>query len=135
MIKQKNKRKTLQSKDKIDQLIFAELLVENYRFSKYYLAMINKADLSEKKKYESAYSFHENKILDLAKNANLNIVTFNNADYDEGLPVTPLNADEFNPTDNLIIQQTIEPTILDVDGNIIKQGTVILGIKYLEENN
>ena len=46
--------------------------------------------------------------------------------YDPGLPVTAVNLDEFEPDDQLIIQQILEPTILDSQNHITHIGSVIL---------
>ena len=110
-------------------LAIAELIVEDYRFRRSYLLVLDKVFAEEKKKYESAYTFHSNKIAELTKKLELNIKTYDGWDYDEGLPITPLNADEFDTVSNLSVQQTIEPTILTSEGNIVRQGTVILASK------
>lgn len=108
----------------------AELIVEDYRFRHSYMSVLNKLFVEERKRYESAYTFHANRIAELAKTLGLNIKTYDGWDYNEGeLPVTPLNADEFMGVLNLKIQQTIEPTILTNEGNPIRYGTVILSNK------
>ena len=49
------------------------------------------------------------------------------------MPVTPLNADEFNiNNDHLFVEQTYDPAIITLDGNIVKQGTVSLARKNEE---
>lgn len=119
--------KKKKSVENLEQLLsIAELIVEDYRFRRSYLSVLDKVFAEEKKKYESAYTFHSNKIAELANKLELNIKTYDGWDYDEGLPITPLNADEFDTVANLSVQQTIEPTILTSEGNIVRQGTVIL---------
>lgn len=113
----------------------AEILVEDFRFSRSYLSVVDKLFMEEKKKYESTYNFHRTKIAELAKNFHLRMVFFDKKEYDDGLPVTPLNIDEFGKEDRLIIQQTIEPAILTADGQIVKTGTVILSVAPNEMND
>lgn len=126
MIKQKKKVAI----ENLEQLTtIAELIVEDYRFRRAYLLTLEKVFAEEKKKYESAYAFHTNKIAELTKKLGLSVKTFDGWDYDEGLPITPLNADEFDTVADLKIYQTIEPTVLTSEGNIVKQGTVILSKK------
>lgn len=109
-----------------DEIIIAEFIVEEYRFMKFYVSAVNKLFPEEQKKYISAYRFHVDKISEIAQRAKLRIQSFEGTDYDEGLPVVPLNADEFEKSDILMIQQTIEPAIIGANGNAIKQGSVIL---------
>ncbi len=109
--------------------VIAEFLVEDFKFCRSYFSVVSKMTYEDKKKYEATFAFHKNKIQELAKKINVQIKEFDNCEYDEGLPVTPLNADEFITTDNLIVQQTIEPAILSGNGETIKQGTVILSEK------
>lgn len=118
-------KKTVENSEQL--LTIAELIVEDYRFRRSYLSVMEKLFTEEKRKYESAYNFHLNKTAELSKKLGLRIVDFEGKTYDEGLPITPLNADEFNIADNLIVEQTIEPTVLTTDGNIIRYGKIILG--------
>jgi hypothetical protein len=108
--------------------IIADLLVEEYRFMRSYLSITDRLFDDEKKRYKSTYEFHKKKLAEITKELNLNLVTFDGKDYDVGLPVTPLNTDEFEQSDKLIIEQTIEPTIINNAG-VVRLGTVILGLK------
>lgn len=121
-----NKMETLSSDN---DAIIADLLVEEYRFMRSYLSMIDRLFDDEKTRYKSTYEFHKKKLTEITKTLNLNIVTFDGKEYDVGLPVTPLNADEFEQSDKLIIEQSIEPTIVNNAGSVIRIGTVILGLK------
>lgn len=109
--------------------IIADFLIEDYRFQRSFLSAVNKLFNEEIKKYESSYMFHTNKVKELADKMQLQLRVFDGIDYSEGLPVTPLNADEFASAENLVIEQTIEPTVITSNGDIVRQGTVILGEK------
>lgn len=109
--------------------IFADFLVEDYRFQHSFVSAVNKLFNEEIKKYESSYVFHANKIKELADKMQLQLKVFDGIDYSEGLPITPLNADEFASAENLVIEQTIEPTVITSNGDIVRQGTVILAVK------
>lgn len=110
----------------------ADFIVEDYRFMRSYLSVVDKLFSEEKKKYESTYLFHKNKIIEFAKRFKLKIVDFTGKNYDCGMCIVPLNSDEFGKEDNLIIKQTIEPTIITDMGDIIKTGTAILGLNSEE---
>lgn len=113
----------------LDLGVIAEFIIEEYRFMRTYSSAVNKLFTEEKKRYISAYTFHENKVKELMEKFGLRAIFFDGYDYDEGLPITPLNADEFSITDHLVVEQTYDPAIITLDGNIIKQGTVSLACK------
>lgn len=112
--------------DMPDLTAIAEFLVEDFRFSRSFCSALNKLFAEEKKRYESAYNFHRKKVDELMEKLHLQLVIFDGKEYDDGLPITPLNIDEFGKSDRLVIEQTIEPTVLGEDGKVLKRGTVIL---------
>lgn len=112
-----------------EQNLIADFIVEDFRFCRSYISAVDKLFPEEQKKYYSSFAYHENKIDALLKGLKIFIKTFDGCEYNEGLPVTPLNADEFDIKDNLVVVQTIEPTVLTEKGEIIRQGTVILSEK------
>lgn len=104
----------------------SNFLVEDFKFQRYFLSAINKLPDELKRKYESVYNFHKNKMDTLAETIQLKVKVFDGCDYNEGLPVTPLNADEFSVDDVLIVSQTIEPTIITYYGDVAYQGSALL---------
>lgn len=110
----------------------AEFAVEEYRFMRTYISAVSKLYDEEKKRYISAYAFHESKVYELLDKFELRALFFDGQDYDEGLPVTPLNLEEFDIADQLIVEQTFDPAIIS-NGNIVRQGTVILARKEINE--
>lgn len=107
----------------------AGFVVEDYRFSNSYRSIVRKLPAEDRNRYESTYNFHTDKVNEILGTFGLKIVCFDGRDFDEGLPVTPLNSDEFSPMDNLVISQTIEPTVIDDEGHTLKFGTVLLDKK------
>ena len=106
-----------------------DFLIEDFRFSRSYISAVDRLFPEEKKKFESSFAFHRDRMDELAKRFNAYVKTYDGFDYIEGLPVTPLNADDFESSDDLIVAQTIEPTILNSVGHPIRQGTVLLSKK------
>ena len=45
--------------------------------------------------------------------------------FDTGVAATPLNIEEFEPDDKLIIDQMLEPVVMSSTG-VVRTGTVIL---------
>ena len=79
-----------------------DFLIEDYRFSRSYISAVDRLFPEEKKKFESSFVFHRDRMNEFAKRFNIFIKTFDNFEYNEGLPITPLNADDFESVDNLI---------------------------------
>jgi hypothetical protein len=113
--------------NEVAQTAVADFIVEEYRFIKSYMSAVNKLFPEERQKYYSAFNFHMDKINEIAERVGVGINDFEGKDYDDGLPITPLNMDEFTKEDELIIGQTIEPTVVNsLNGSVIRQGSVIL---------
>ncbi len=119
----------------LDLSLIAEFIIEEYRFMNTYSSAVNKLFIEEKKRFISALTFHKNKVNELLEKFGLRAISYQGQDYNEGLPFTPLNADEFADDFNkahLIIEQTYDPAIITLDGNIVRQGTVSLARKNEE---
>lgn len=84
-------------------------------------------DISVQRKYQSKFNWFEKNVKNSLEDCNLIISELTGEKYHPGIPATPINLDEFEENDNLIILQVIEPTILTSDGIIIKSGSVLLG--------
>ena len=104
-----------------------DFVVEEYRFLKSYVSLLNKVLSDDRQKYKSVYDFHVQKIADIMDECNLKIVELEGKKYDDGLSITPLNIEDFEKNDVLIVKQVIEPLIISTkDGSIIRSGTVML---------
>jgi hypothetical protein len=57
--------------------------------------------------------------------AGLRIVNVEGHPFDPGMAATPLNIEEFNANDTLMVDQMLEPIIMGAEG-LVKTGTVIL---------
>ena len=107
--------------------IFVELIVEEYRFLKSYTSLMSKLLKDELPKYTSIYNYHIDKLDEIMNKHNIKIVDLVGKPYDDGLSINPLNIEDFNKDDKLVIEQILEPLIVStIDGKIIKSGTVIL---------
>ena len=120
------KHKIKESNNNLDLKTTLEWLIEDYRFCRTYISLVNNAIITDRKKYESTLNFHLKKISEICESCNIKLVTYDGKPYIEGLPVIHLNIEDFEKDDKLIIVQTIEPAFLSIDGKILKSGTVIL---------
>ena len=99
---------------------------ELYRFQRVFEKAISKLEMDEQNKYSSQYAWFSKKVMRALENAGLNIVNVEGQAYDPGMAVTPLNIDDFAPTDQLNVVQMIEPIVMQ-DNTVYKTGTAILG--------
>lgn len=118
--------------DNLKQIV--DFVVEEFRFLKSYVSLLNKVLSDDRQKYKSVYDFHVQKIAGIMAECNLKIVELEGKKYDDGLSITPLNIEDFEKNDVLIVKQVIEPLIISTkDGSIIRSGTVMLEKTEIQE--
>ena len=99
---------------------------EMFRFRGVFERVLMRLGTDEQMKYASQYAWFEKRVMKALTDAGIRIIDFQGKVYDPGLPVTPLNLEDFAPEDELFVQQTIEPVMMK-DEKLLKTGTVILG--------
>lgn len=104
----------------------ADIATEMFRFQRVFTKAIRNADLEERNKYVSQFNWFQKKVYKALDELSLSIVNVEEQPYDPGMAVTPLNLDDFDTDDNLMVAQMIEPIIMCGD-QLIKTGTVMLG--------
>lgn len=111
----------------VDDLLesIKNLVVESWRFSKVFENVLVRCDLSDQEKYLSQYRWFAKKLEENLRIAGMRVVNIEGQNFDSGSAVTPLNLDEFDEGDDLVIAQMIEPIIMG-EGGIVKTGTVLL---------
>ena len=55
----------------------------------------------------------------------IRLIAYDGEPYGPGLPVTIANADELHRSEGLVVQETLEPTLV-TDGRVVAMGKVIL---------
>ena len=103
----------------------ASLAIESWRLSKSFERLLIKSDPMEQRKYKSKLSWFNKKLNETLEEANLKFINLENQKYDTGAAVTALNLDDFQPDDDLEIDQMIEPIVMSNEGVLIA-GTVVL---------
>ena len=102
-----------------------ELAVEAWRFSKVFERVIMKLDAGETARYLGQYRWYIKRMEELLEEAECKLVIVEGHPYDPGMAVTPLNIDEFDQSDRLIVDQMLEPIIMRKNC-LMKMGTVTL---------
>jgi hypothetical protein len=102
-----------------------EIAVEAWRFRRVFASAVSKLDVEDSNRYLNQYLYFFKKVESALGNANFKIVNVEGEKYDVGMAVIPLNMEEFSEDDNIVIEQMIEPLIMN-SGKVAKPGTVIL---------
>ena len=103
----------------------ASIAVESWRITKVFDRLLGKIKVDEQERYRGQLRWFVNKIEEALDEANLRIVNVEGHTFDPGMAATPLNIEEFDSEDTLVVKQMLEPIIMDKEG-LIKTGTVIL---------
>ena len=79
----------------------------------------------EQRKYKSKLAWFNKKLKETLEEANLKFINLENQKYDTGVAVTAINLDDFQPDDDLEIDQMIEPIVMSNEA-VLRAGTVVL---------
>jgi len=101
------------------------MAIESWRFAKVFDRLLLKLDAGEQNRYQSQFRWFIKKVEDALAQAELRIVNIEGHPFDPGMAATPLNIEEFNPEDSLMVDQMIEPIIMGEEG-LVKTGIVTL---------
>ena len=101
------------------------MAVESWRFGRVFDRLLLKLDAGEQNRYKSQFRWFIKKVEEALEQVDLKIVDVEGCPFDPGMAATPLNIEEFNEKDALMVEQMLEPIIMGKEG-VIKTGTVIL---------
>lgn len=101
------------------------MAIESWRFGRVFDRLMLKLDAGEQNRYKSQYRWFIKKVEDALEQADMRIVNVEGHPFDPGMAATPLNIEEFDSKDTLIVDQMLEPIIMGKDG-LVKTGTVTL---------
>ncbi len=101
------------------------LAIESWRFAKNYERMLTRIDTKQTKRYKSHLDQFVGKAEESLDKLGLRLVNVEGYLYDPGMAATPLNIEDFDPEDRLVVDQMLEPIIME--GTVLaKTGTVTL---------
>lgn len=101
------------------------IAVESWRIGRVFDRMLTKLDAGEQARYQSQLRWFIKKVEESLKDAGLRIVNVEGHRFDPGVAATPLNIEEFDANDALMVDQMLEPIIMGKEG-LVKTGTVTL---------
>lgn len=101
------------------------MAIESWRFARVFERLLSRLDAGEQNRYKSQFRWFVKKMEEALEQADLRIVNLEGQLFDPGMAATPLNIEEFDAQDILIVDQMLEPVIMGKEG-LIKTGTVTL---------
>ena len=110
--------------DALNQVVIS-MAVESWRFGRVFGRMLIKLDAGEQARYKSQFRWFIKKVEEALEQAELRIVNVEGHPFDPGIAATPLNIEEFDANDTLMVDQMLEPIIIGKEG-LVKTGTVTL---------
>lgn len=103
-----------------------EMGVESWRFVRLFMRVLQKLETTEQQRYNSQLRFHLSALESTLAGAGLRLVNLEGQVFDPGMAVTVANPSDFQPDDSPLIEQMLEPVIMD-DGGLVRTGKVMLG--------
>ena len=101
------------------------MAIESWRFSRVFGRIVAKLDAGEQNRYSGQFRWFIKKVEEALEQAGSKIVDVEGHSFDPGMAATPINIEEFEATDALVVDQMLEPIIMGKDG-LVKTGTVTL---------
>lgn len=102
-----------------------DISVESWRFGKLFDRLLTKLDAGDQGRYRNQFRWFQKKVDESLEVGLLRVVNVEGHPYDPGMAATPLNIDEFEPQDVLVVDQMLEPILMGPEG-VVKTGTVTL---------
>lgn len=105
--------------------ILLNIVVESWRFGRLFDRLLSKLDAGEQERYRSQFRWFQRKLEESMNVVNMRIVNIEGHPFDPGMAATPLNIEEFDAQDTLVVDQMLEPIIMGPEG-LIRTGIVTL---------
>ena len=87
--------------------------------------LLTQLDAGERGRYQGQIRFFLRKLESNLESAGLKIVNLEGNPFDPGMAATALNIEDFSESDDLVVDQMIEPVVMGPEG-LLHSGTVIL---------
>lgn len=105
--------------------VIINMAIESWRFRRVFERMLTKFDVGEQGRYASQCRWFIKKVEESLAEAGMRIVNIEGHPFDPGIAATPLNIEEFEANDVLIVDHMLEPIIMN-RGGLVRTGTIIL---------
>lgn len=107
------------------QKALINVAIESWRFSRLFARVLTKLDAGEAQRYANQFRFYLKQLEDNLELVGLKIANLEGQIFSTGMAATPLNIEDFETEDILIVDQMVEPVIMSSEG-VVRSGTVML---------
>ncbi|MFC5420167.1 hypothetical protein ACFPOB_11420 [Bosea eneae] len=102
-----------------------ELALESWRFQRLFGRALAKLDPLEAARFTNQHRYFVGKIESCLADAGMRFVSHEGQIFETGTAATPLNIDDFEAEDVVVVVETIEPTVMNTSG-LVRMGSVML---------
>jgi len=107
-------------------MILALVASEWFKTARRLARFANEAPSGRVERERAQLAYSRNRIETLLAQSGLLMVTHDGISYTSQLPPEPMNPEDFETDEGLIVKETLEPTVI-YDGRVIVRGQVVLG--------
>lgn len=101
------------------------LAVESWRFSRSYERLVRRLDKAEQARFHNQQRYFQQQVEEKLRTTGFKLVDLEGQSFDAGMAATAINLADFEPGVALVVDQMLEPVIMDSLG-LVKMGTVLL---------
>lgn len=114
------------SGDAVQPAVLIDLAVDAWKFARLFERVVARLDAGEQARYVNQVRFLLKRIDAAAETAGARLVSIEGQPFEPGQAATPLNLDEFERDQPLVVVQMLEPIVMGREG-VLRMGTVLLG--------
>ena len=107
------------------ELGYAKLAVEHWRLIRVLTRLVDRLPVESQPRVAAQARFASAQLDSAVGEQGLSLATFDGRLFEPSLPVTAVNAEDFPGLADLVVSETVEPTVL-ADGRVIQLGKVIV---------
>lgn len=109
----------------VDRDVIINMAIESWRFRRVIDRLLTQLNPDDQKRYQTQLRWFEKKLKEFLEQVGWQIVDVEGHPFDPGMAATPLNIEDFDEEDSLMVDQVLEPIIMGKD-QLVKTGTVVL---------
>lgn len=110
--------------DKVRQALI-DISIESWRFARLFGRVLGKLDAGEAPRYANQLRYFLKRVDETLDTSGLRLVNLEGQPYDPGVAASALNVADFGPDDRLVVDQMVEPIVMN-DLGLVRPGTVML---------
>lgn len=112
-------------RSEILERVLIEVAVETWRLSHLFARVVQRLDAGEQSRYANQIRYCDKKLHEHLESAGLRLVSIEGQSYDPGAAASALNLSDFAPDEELLVDQMVEPIVLDQEG-VRRPGTLLV---------